>query len=129
MIDDDLNALEELGLLPTHSDDADDEVEDQPMRSLTSNVTRGLGQDDNRRGVPWFETMVEDSQLGRIRRQKGGHTSSDGKMMVEWEVVEVDDGIHERSGQETLAGKRKLEQVEGIRAVPINEDVEMKGAL
>ena len=73
--------------------------------------------------------MVEDSQLGRIKRQKGGHTSSDGKMTIEWEVVEVDSGIHQGTSQETLPGKRKLEHVEGRGAVSTNEDVEMKGAL
>jgi len=128
LIDEDLNALEELGLLPTHADE-DIGSETQPERSVTSNVTRATRQDVVRRGVPWFETMVEDSQLGRIRRQKGGHTTSDGKMTIEWEVVEVNNGIHQGTSQETLPGKRKLEHVEGRGAVSTNEDVEMKGAL
>jgi hypothetical protein len=41
------------------------------------------------RGMPYFEEMVENSRLGRIKRQKGGHTSRDGRTTVEWEVVEI----------------------------------------
>ena len=46
------------------------------------------------RGLPYFEEMVENSRLGRIKRQKGGHTSRDGRTTVQWEVVEIggDDG-------------------------------------
>ena len=41
------------------------------------------------RGMPYFEEMVENSRLGRIKRQKGGHTSRDGSTSVQWEVVEI----------------------------------------
>ncbi|EMC98670.1 hypothetical protein BAUCODRAFT_103051 [Baudoinia panamericana UAMH 10762] len=41
------------------------------------------------RGMPYFEEMVENSRLGRIKRQKGGHVSEDGRSRVEWEVVEI----------------------------------------
>ncbi|KAF2766997.1 hypothetical protein EJ03DRAFT_259015, partial [Teratosphaeria nubilosa] len=41
------------------------------------------------RGLPYFEEMVENSRLGRIKRQKGGHTSSDGRTTVQWEIVEI----------------------------------------
>jgi hypothetical protein len=41
------------------------------------------------RGMPYFEEMVENSRLGRIKRQKGGHTSRDGRTTVEWEVFEI----------------------------------------
>jgi hypothetical protein len=33
--------------------------------------------------------MVEGSRLGRIKRQKGAHTSADGARTVQWEVVEI----------------------------------------
>lgn len=61
---------------------------------------------DEVKGASWFEDMIKGSQLGRIRRRKGGHTSSDGKSRVEWEIVEVeeddDDGNHIQG-----TGKRK----------------------
>ena len=41
------------------------------------------------RGMPYFEEIVENSRLGRIKRQKGGHTSQDGMTTVQWEVVEM----------------------------------------
>jgi len=41
------------------------------------------------RGLPYFEEMVENSRLGRIKRRKGGHTSADGMRRVEWEVLEI----------------------------------------
>lgn len=43
------------------------------------------------RGLQYFEEMVEHSRLGRIKRQKGGHTSEDGTRTVQWEVVEIGD--------------------------------------
>jgi len=53
-------------------------------------LSRVAGSRMQGRGMPYFETMVESSRLGRIKRQKGGHTSQDGRMRVEWEVVEID---------------------------------------
>ncbi len=44
-------------------------------------------------GMPYFEEMVENSPLGWIKRQKGGHTSRDGRTTVEWEVTEIGDDV------------------------------------
>lgn len=52
------------------------------------------------RGIPYFEEMVENSRLGRIKRQKGGHTSQDGRTTVQWEVVEIDNS-EPSTGEET----------------------------
>jgi hypothetical protein len=41
------------------------------------------------RGLPFFEEMVEDSRLGRIKRRSGAHVGADGST-VEWSVVELD---------------------------------------
>lgn len=41
------------------------------------------------RGLPYFEEMVENSRLGRIKRQRGGHTSADGTTSVQWEIMEL----------------------------------------
>lgn len=55
-------------------------------------------------GTPWFEEMIEGSELGKLKRRRGWQESSDGKTQIEWEVVEfnaedeaatsVDDGKH-----------------------------------
>lgn len=44
-------------------------------------------------GMPYFEEMVENSELGQIKRRKGGHTSMDGKTTVEWEITEIDGDV------------------------------------
>lgn len=49
------------------------------------------------RGMPYFEEMVENSRLGRIKRRMGGHTSEDGTTSVQWEVVEIGGGSGEDS--------------------------------
>lgn len=41
------------------------------------------------RGIPYFEEMIADSRLGRIKRRMGGHTSEDGMRSVQWEVIEI----------------------------------------
>ena len=41
------------------------------------------------RGMPYFEELVENSRFGRIKRQRGGQTSQDGRMVVQWEVAEI----------------------------------------
>lgn len=46
-------------------------------------------QGTTHRGEPWFESMVEDSRIGKLTRKRGGHTSTDGRVQYEWEVVEM----------------------------------------
>ena len=53
------------------------------------------------RGMPYFEEMVENSRLGRIKRQRGGQTSQDGRMVVQWEVVEIGGDDEESTRMET----------------------------
>ncbi|KAL8947642.1 MAG: hypothetical protein Q9222_006099 [Ikaeria aurantiellina] len=69
-------------------------------------------------GRPWFEEMIEGSELGRIKRRRGGQSSADGQSKVAWEVVEFSS---EPQDVGASTGKRKIDQVgkEG--------DVDMKG--
>ncbi len=73
-----------------------------------TNITR-IGQGREIRGTPWFEEMIEGSELGRMKRRRGGQTSADGRTKVEWEVVEFGGD----NGEAGLAGgeKRKLDRV------------------
>lgn len=41
------------------------------------------------RSVPFFEEMLEDSRLGKIKRRSGAHVRADGST-VEWTFVELD---------------------------------------
>lgn len=57
--------------------------------SGASAVSRPSLHQMQHRGIPYFETMVENSRLGQIKHRKGGHVSRDGNVRVQWEVVEI----------------------------------------
>lgn len=82
-----LGILEEMGWLGDESSEEDEEEERGLARASSS--TAGAVRN---RGMPYFEEMVENSRLGRVKRRKGGQTSADGSSSVEWEVTEVDGG-------------------------------------
>ncbi|KAF2721320.1 hypothetical protein K431DRAFT_284931 [Polychaeton citri CBS 116435] len=103
-----LRKLEELGVLP--SDDEGDDGEEDENEGLTQNADEVManttelvrrqqpsirssysdGHMLRYRGVPYFEEMVENSRLGRIKRQKGRHVGRNGNTTVQWEIVEID---------------------------------------
>lgn len=101
LLSEDQELLGKLGLLPS-GDSSEDEAE-EPARVRT--VIRSEPQVG---GAPWFEELVESTRLGRIKQQRGGHSSRDGRVTVEWEVVEWTEG----DDNEAL-GKRKLGDLEG----------------
>ena len=61
------------------------------------------------KGAPWYEEMIEGSELGRIKRKRGGHDSADGRSKVTWEVVEYNNT--ETGDTSTSTGKRKLDRI------------------
>jgi hypothetical protein len=75
-------------------------------------------------GVPWFDGLVEGTRLGRMRRAQGIQRSQDGKVRIEWEVVEYGDDGTPLGGQQdedvemgsSTPGKRKLGDVESPEA-------------
>lgn len=90
--------LEEAGFL---SGLADEEVgKPHSGSNQATHITR-MGEGREVQGVPWFEEMVEGSELGRVRRRGGGR-SSDGKTIVEYEITEFESG-----DGDTTTGKRK----------------------
>ncbi|KAL9089284.1 MAG: hypothetical protein Q9165_005852 [Trypethelium subeluteriae] len=128
LVGEDLDRLVGLGLLPDEEreegEEQEEEVEEtrtegveqadassaKRRREGTREVVRTQSQDQpTMRGFPWFESVVENSRLGRIKRQKGGHTSRDGTTRVEWEVVEVDGEGGEETEVEQRGTKRKGE--------------------
>ena len=125
-----MERLEELGLLQPEEPTASNvtkipsllQREEEPTRDVTNipaETTRPLPralfkptQGVEHRGAQWFEELVEDSLLGRIKRQKGKHMSTDGRTQVEWEVVEWTADSEDTSEASTLGtGKRKLGEV------------------
>ncbi|TPX09767.1 uncharacterized protein E0L32_008958 [Thyridium curvatum] len=79
----DLGDLEDMGLIP------DRESPTPPVQEETSSTSQpGPVVVHESRGVPWFDSMVEGSQLGKLRTSKGSGHSRDGMVTYEWEVVE-----------------------------------------
>ena len=94
--------LDELGWLPEDVA-VGGEGDAKGMESLVS-----AGE-----GLPWFETMVKGSKLGKMRRSRASKTADSGRFRVEWEIVEWTNEAGESEVTETVPGKRKLEDVEG----------------
>jgi len=115
LLDEDLGKLENLGLLSLNEPSEEEEVSQE--RAITAHPVRSTLY----RGAPWFEEIIQGSSLGTIKRQKGGHTSRDGTVTVEWEVVEWT-GDREDDSRTSTPGKRKLADItsEGT-------DVDMRG--
>jgi len=110
-----VDRLQTTGLLsaPIGDEERPQTAGDQPRSVATT------GQGREVRGTPWFVELIEGSELGRIRRRRGGETGIDGKTKTEWEVTEFESG----SGEDDLvgAGKRKHDSLtEG-------DDVHMRG--
>ena len=112
-----LERLQDAGFLSA-PEEASERLESS--REDTQHNTANALQDQGRevRGVPWFEEMVEGSNLGRIKRRRGGQTSADGRITYEWEVVEV--GGEEEDSNVAGTAKRKL----GMMGA--GDDVEMR---
>ena len=107
-----MDLLEEYGIL----DAKDDESEAAPSTSKQPDLPVTGSQGREVRGNPWFEEVIEGSELGRIKRRRGGEHSADGTTHVEWEVVEF-----EADDADTVGGKRKIGSLEE------GNDVEMRG--
>ncbi|KAB8297121.1 hypothetical protein EYC80_002506 [Monilinia laxa] len=109
----DLRDLEELGLLPKEAlEDAHND-----KQTIETIIPHNENDDEGKQGIPWFETMVEGSRLGKMRTSRGRRTASDGRIKVEWEILEwtADDETP------TATGKRKLD------ATSAGEDSSMDG--
>ncbi|KAL9044687.1 MAG: hypothetical protein Q9214_002190 [Letrouitia sp. 1 TL-2023] len=110
---DSVEKLEEEGLLSNV-----EATNPEPQRpELHRGEVTTSSQQREVQGNPWFEEMIEGSELGRINRKRGGRSSTDGRSKVEWEVVEFSSEPRDTS---TGTGKRKLDQTG-----PGRDDVEM----
>ncbi|CAG8980432.1 hypothetical protein HYALB_00003997 [Hymenoscyphus albidus] len=94
-----LRDLEELGLLPK---EALEDVESDKQKTFKNVVpviqtnttgTTSTTKHDVNEGLPWFETLVEGSKLGRMSKGRRKSTNPTGRYTIEWEIVEwTDDG-------------------------------------
>ncbi|KAK0389302.1 hypothetical protein NLU13_2877 [Sarocladium strictum] len=120
LVREDLRDLEDMGLI----DDASSTDNDPSTQQHTSVSSRERNMALRQSyGVPWFDSMVEGTRLGRMRRTHGIQRSSDGgDVTIEWEIVEYtgdgadrDDDINMSGGPgggPSTPSKRKLEDRE-----------------
>jgi len=108
----DLRELDELGILPEEFSNIRESTEEIVPRQSSVDLLPSITQ---RQGVPWFETLIEGSTLGNIRRTRGKGQTEDGQIKVEWEVMEwTDDGTEEETQGNS---KRKLADLDATDAV------------
>jgi hypothetical protein len=81
-----LRDLEDLGLLSQEAS------EDELDKEAIDHGSERVGHRDAYEGLPWFETMMEGSRLGNLKKI-WGKQHRDQRYQVEWEVTEwIDDG-------------------------------------
>lgn len=113
--DESVQRLEEAGFLAAAEVEDSLEETKKPIQQTSSVQRHGEGREA--RGIPWFEEMVEGSELGRIKRRRGGETSVDGSTRIEWEVVEI--GRDDGDGDTTTTAKRKISKLEEGDEIPM----------
>ncbi|KAF1944691.1 hypothetical protein EJ02DRAFT_340331 [Clathrospora elynae] len=119
LLDEDQELLAELGFLPNH--ESSDEEAAVAGLSRTTNPPRTVARSAPQpAGAPWFEEIVRNTQLGRFKQQRGGH--SDSGVHVEWEVTEWTEGSDADDEGRATPSKRKIGEIEG------EEDTEMRSA-
>jgi hypothetical protein len=112
LVDEDLERLRELGMLEVEGERKEEEEEEEEVTGQESDVQKYRPiQGVAHRGAPWFEEMAEKTPLGKVKRQKGGHTttSGDSTVEVEWEVFEWNGDEGEST---TGTPKRKIGEVD-----------------
>ena len=116
-----MERLEDAGLLSGTTDDTEGNYEGSKLQSTgkeLSNPGSAVGEGRKFSGTPWFEEMIEGSELGRIKRRRGGGRTSDGKVAVEFEITEFES--KDGGGLALGMGKRKL------GSLGTEDDVEMR---
>lgn len=116
----DLSDLEELGMLPQLAEDEDEEHAGEPalkdvpaiglpLRTGDSAADAGavLPAGRERRGLSWFDSLISGSRLGNLRTSRGGGESADGRIRLQWEVVEWTESSS-GSSPTSSGAKRKL---------------------
>lgn len=83
-----LSLLERLGWFEDESSGEEDVGEGLSTSRVVKRRTAGSMSN---RGMPYFEELVEDSKLGKIKRRHGGHVDAEGRE-VQWEVTEIEVG-------------------------------------
>jgi hypothetical protein len=113
----DLRGLEEMGLVP----DLDEPEQNTDIPKTPEDIVTGTSE------VPWISSMMKGTRLGKMRRAHALGHSSDGKVAVDWEIVEwagdggsvqepVDTVDPEINNDTTISAKRKLQELDDAGA-------------
>ncbi|KAF2868859.1 hypothetical protein BDV95DRAFT_609764 [Massariosphaeria phaeospora] len=105
LLDEDQAMLAQLGFLPGGDSSEEETTVAGPSRQPPSHAVARA--QPRARGAPWFEELVENSRLGHFKQQRGGHSSRDGSVKVEWEVMEWTE-VDDADDESTTRGKRKI---------------------
>ncbi len=106
---DDVRDLGELGLLPNEFAGMENGDGSPPHsgRTTLGNAVATVASEQParvREGIPWFDSMIEGSKLGKVKVRRGEETK-DGRR-VEWEIVEW------ANDREESPSKRKVDDME-----------------
>ncbi|KAI0142942.1 hypothetical protein GGR57DRAFT_371984 [Xylariaceae sp. FL1272] len=113
LLTEDLHGLQDLGLLPG-SDEDEDEPDTMDISLPTASEASSSVTSRTFTSIPWFDSLLAGSRLGRMHTMRGVQESSDGRMRVEYEITEwtaTDDDDNEAEEEaeasESSSGKRK----------------------
>lgn len=95
-----------MGILPSEALQ-DAEHDKEKIENVVPFAGSNTMNDPANEGLPWFQTLIEGSRLGKMKRSSGQR--QDGRYKVEWEIMEWTDG--DEVGGASPA-KRKLGEVE-----------------
>ncbi|KAI0202752.1 hypothetical protein F4808DRAFT_419773 [Astrocystis sublimbata] len=116
LLTEDLNSLQELGLIPNEIEEDEMEVEMENVPTVAPTAGRELvGRDFT--SIPWFDTLISGSKLGKMHTQKSVHRGRNETTCVEFEITEWTSDDDNEGGQgeiytpessyTTTTGKRK----------------------
>ena len=87
LLREDIRDLEEMGIMPDQSETEEEHIAAGESKGTMTPPDRELALRQSF-GVPWFDTIVEGTRLGKMRRGHGIQRSQDGRINIEWEVVD-----------------------------------------
>ncbi|KAI0446091.1 hypothetical protein F4803DRAFT_505586 [Xylaria telfairii] len=83
LLTEDLHNLQELGMVPDDTEQDEMEIEPTTVSGPTSEL---VGRDIT--SVPWFDSLISGSRLGRMHTEKSIRRDRDGTSWVEFEITE-----------------------------------------
>ncbi|KAM0347112.1 hypothetical protein ACHAPU_005051 [Fusarium lateritium] len=118
LLREDLRDLEDMGLIPEEEENTTSADSSSAVVGRTTALRQSYG-------VPWFDGMVEGTRLGNMRRSQGVEQSHNGRVKVEWEIIEYSGKGNESQGpagddidmEMSHPGKRKLNDRDDPEAI------------